>query len=647
MIKILNIKLLNFKGIRDLFIEFNEKETSISGENGTGKTTVADAFIWLLFGKDSSYRTNFNLKTLDEDGKEILHLNHSVESDLDVDGKTVKLGRSLAENWSKIKGEPEPIFKGNTTDYYINDVRVTKKDFDTMVNSMIPEQEFKMVTSPSYFPSLSPDQQKDMLFKMAGNVTDEDAARGNKEFMALIETITDSTLEVYKKEISQKKRRCSDELKGIPGRIEENKNKLPEKKDWANIESEVKEISDQISFIESQITDRSKSVAEAYKGKEILQGQLSTLTIQRNSIVNKAKENTNNKNNDLNTKINDIQYKVDAIDRDIENRKKTIEELNGRLAPIPEQLKTLRLEYAAIFSEKLEYKENEFICPVCQRSFDAEDIEAKKAEMLQNFNTDKANRIKDNQASGKSLNVQYEELKTKMSDEEKIVKSKQTERATLVEKISNLSSQAEYRNAEDIAKEDPEYIRITNEITQIENQLKVEIKPVDVSDLATKKGELSAKLDELKKELFQRTIYDNTIKRIDELEESQSIQAQELAKLEKIEFTIQEFEKAKDSLLEEKINDMFQLVKFKFVKEQINSGNKIICECTVDGVPYSNLNTAMKVNAGLDIINAICKRYKIGAPIFIDNRESVNSLIDMESQIINLVVSKDKQLTIN
>lgn len=647
MIKILDIKLSNIKGIRELFIEFNSKETTISGENGTGKTTVADAFNWLLFGKDSLYRTTFNLKTLGEDGKEIHHLKHCVEANLDVDGHVIKLGRLLAENWIKERGKTEPVFSGNTTDYYINDVRVTKKEFDATVASMMPEQTFKMVTSPYYFPSLPADQQKEMLFRMAGDITDEDVARENRDFKALLEAITGRTLEVYKKEIVQKKRKCSDELKGIPGRIEENKNNLPVKKDWASIEADTKRIVSQISTIDEQITDRSKGVAEAYKSKEAIQGKLSTLSIQRNGIINKAKEGINKKNNDLNTKIIDVQYKVDAIDRDIENGLRKISELKALLAPIPDRLNNLRKEYVAIYAEELQYGDDEFICPVCHRIFEVEDIETKKAEMLKNFNENKANRIKDNQAKGKGLKTKIDDLNAKIDNEEKSIKAKQAQRATLIEQISELSNQEERRTAQDIVKENPEYVRLTNEITQLENQLKVEIKPVDVSDLNATKKELSAALEDLRGEIYQRTIYENTIKRIGELEESQRVQAQELARLEKIEFTIQEFEKAKDNMLQDKINGMFQIVKFRFFADQIKGNGKITCECTVDGVPYSTLNTAMKVNAGLDIINAICKRYNVGAPIFIDNRESVNNLIEIESQIINLVVSKDTQLTIN
>lgn len=647
MINILNMRILNFKGLRDLYINFSEKVTNICGGNGTGKTSVADAFTWLLFGKDSLYRTAFNVKTLDEKGKEISHLEHLVEAELDVNGKTMKLGRSLVEKWSKQKGELEPTYDGNTTNFYINEVRVSKKEFETMIDSLIQEQTFKMITNPYCFPSLKAEQQKEMLFRMAGELTDQDVAKGNEGFTELLSAISGTTLETYKKEIAQKKRKCSDELKGIPGRIEENKNKLPNKKDWTSIEADAEGIKLRITSIDEQIADRSKGVAEAYKEKETIQNSLSTAMIQRNGIVNKVREDINRRNNELNSKINTIQYKVDTIDRDIENRQKTISSLKEQLAFIPERLQLLRDEYRAIYAEQLQYDETKFVCPTCHRAFETEDIEAKKAEMSQNFNDDKANRIKANQAKGKGLTVQIEELNGKINAEENAIEGKMSERSTLINEITKLNAQTEHRAAEDIAKENQTYVSLTNEITQFENQLKIEVKPVDVSDLNSKKRELSTLLDGLKEALFERTVYNNTLDRISELEELQKAQAQELARLEKIEFTILEFEKAKDNMLAERINNMFQLVKFKFFTDQIKGDGKITCECTVDGVPYSDLNTAKKVNAGLDIINAICKRYNVGAPIFIDNRESVNELIDTESQIINLVVSKDQQLTIN
>lgn len=88
-IKLKSLSLINFKGVRSLNIGFSDAETLVAGDNGTGKTTVFDSFLWLLFGKDSTGRSdsNFNIKTLDADGKPILHLEHSVTGVLSVDGK--------------------------------------------------------------------------------------------------------------------------------------------------------------------------------------------------------------------------------------------------------------------------------------------------------------------------------------------------------------------------------------------------------------------------------------------------------------------------------------------------------------------------------------------------------------------------------
>ena len=157
---------------------------------------------------------------------------------------------------------------------------------------------------------------------------------------------------------------------------------------------------------------------------------------------------------------------------------------------------------------------------------------------------------------------------------------------------------------------------------------------------------LSEAITELNKRLANRSQIERVDKEIADLEEKRVANNQELADLERWEFTAQEFKKAKDAKLLERINGMFQVVSFNFVSDQLNGGEKLTCVCTVNGTPYPDVNAAGKVNAGLDIINAICSAKGVSAPIFIDNRESVNQIIPTVSQVINLVVSKDKSLTI-
>ena len=119
-----------------------------------------------------------------------------------------------------------------------------------------------------------------------------------------------------------------------------------------------------------------------------------------------------------------------------------------------------------------------------------------------------------------------------------------------------------------------------------------------------------------------------------------------MADLEGSEFLAEQFTKAKMDTLVKRINGRFKYVSFKMFETQINGGEVETCETLVNGVPFSDANHAGKVNAGIDIINTLCEHYNIYAPIFIDFRESVNNLIDCESQVVNLIVSTDKKLRV-
>lgn len=206
--------LKNFKKIQDLTVEFTDKNTFICGGNGTGKTTLQDAFLWLLFGKDSTNRadTNFNIKTLGEDGKPILHLVHSVTGVLSINGRDVELQRNYVEKWGS--GVNAGVLQNHATEFYLNGVKLkTKKEYDTEVAAILPEDVFRMITNPLYFPTMKAQDQKAMLLEMAGNVTNEEVANINPKFQELISLISGRTLEQLAKEIASKKSAIKDELR--------------------------------------------------------------------------------------------------------------------------------------------------------------------------------------------------------------------------------------------------------------------------------------------------------------------------------------------------------------------------------------------------------------------------------------------------
>lgn len=639
--------LTNFKGVRNLDVSFNEKETKIFGENGTGKTTVLDGFIWCLFGKDSTDRsdTNFNIKTLDKDGKPILKLDHEVTAVLLVSGRgEVTLKRCYREKWGV--GTNAGKLLSHFTEYYLNDVKLgTKKEYDAEVSSIIPEDVFRMLTNPLYFPSLAAEKQKAMLLDMAGDVSDQDIASLKPEYLELLSMISGRSLAQFKKEISAKKAAVKDEISGIPGRIDEVNRAMPEAEDWKALEKELGEKQGKLQEIDNQLLDKSKTVQADYERKSGIQKQIGNKRLERSQIENRIQNEANEANNKARAAIRDLDYKIQSTTTDISNHNSQVQSINNQIATIDNELSALRGKYKEINAEQLNIPEGEFICPTCKRPLDVADIEAKQNELQANFNQRKSERLQANQKEGKGKVARKEELQ-KQKD---TLLSKITD---LENQLSTLKGQKQYQeenlpaaqDANTLVKADENWIKLGNEITDLENQLNVESAPVEDSELKEGKRLLSQNIDDLKKRLAKRDTIEKSNKRINELEDIRAKNNQALSDLERIEFIATDFQKAKDNELMNRINGMFQLVSFSFVSEQLNGNEKITCVCTVNGTPYPDVNNAGKINAGLDIINAICKSKGIVAPIFIDNRESVNDLLPTLSQVINLSVSKHKSL---
>lgn len=646
-----SLSLTNFKGARSQEIVFSEQGTVISGENGTGKTTIFDAFLWLLFGKDSSGRSdsNFNIKTLDpQTGKPILHLEHSVCAVLDVNGREIKLQRNYVENWVKPRGTTEETLKDHKTECYINDVKVgTKKEYDAEINALIPEDVFKMITNPYYFNSLRPETQKDMLLEMAGNITDAEVAALNPEYVKLLEQLSGRPLAQYAKEVAAKKKACKDALAVIPSQIDTANRLRPASEDWGALEKELAEKKERLADIDAQISDKSKLNEQEYQRKAEVQKQIGDKRIALVNAENAIRSNASADARKAAMELKDLEYKLQSQQNDIVRKKESISSIKMDVDSLVASMNALRADFHKIRAEVITYPDGAFVCPTCKRPLEVEDIEAKQAELQANFNQEKASKLKANQEKGKAFSAKKDECQKKLSAYEQELKDLESQVETTQKLIETKKAAIpEEQDADAMIAADQNCINLRNEITELENQLKMEAKLVDVSELQSGKRVLSEAITELNKRLANRSQVERVDKEIADLEEKRVANNQELADLERWEFTALEFKKAKDAKLLERINGMFQVVSFNFVSDQLNGGEKITCVCTVNGTPYPDVNAAGKVNAGLDIINAICSAKGVSAPIFIDNRESINQIIPTVSQVINLVVSKDKSLTI-
>ena len=647
-----SLALVNFKGVRDFSIAFNDGITTVCGDNGTGKTTLYDAYLWLLFGKDSTGRSDgangFNVKTTGKDGKPIYRLEHSVTAVLEVDGKEIKLQRSLVEKWQKVNGTTDEVMK-DETQYFINDVRTgTKKEYQAEISEIIPEDVFRMITNPYYFTSLSAETQKDMLLEMVGNIDDEEVAATDPDFLALLDQINGTSLAKWAREIAAKKKACNDALATIPASIETAQKLMPESENWAVLEKQLKEVQDRVKEIDAQIADKSALNDEAYKRKMALmkqqadkriklQDRENTIRMEANAAHNKALSDIQQMENELSI----YQKNLDNYRNDKMNVDGKIDELNGKLVEMREQFKAVAKEQ---FPEP---SGDVLVCPTCGEPYKGENLENAIAKLRGNFEQSKSKRQKDIQTKGKQYKAEYDravEQQTKLTGLIAKLEDDALEIKGNIEiKKNNIPVAG---NADEAIANDKECIALRNDIAEIANQLQVEVPQADVSELQNEKADSNAAIADINKRLGKRAMIERVNKEIADLEEKRIANNQAKADLEKWEDVYLRFQKAKDEVLMQRINGLFNVVSFSFVKEQKNGGEKVTCYCMVNGVPYADVNACGKVNAGLDIINAICATKGISAPIFIDNRESFNQIIPTISQIVNLKVSNDKSLTI-
>lgn len=639
------LHLTNFKGVSDLTVDFNDTITTISGRNGLGKTTIFDAFTWLLFGKDSKERKAFDLKTYDTNGKTIPRIPHEVSGVLDVDGEEITLCRKFNEKWTKKRGTSEEVFTGNEEERLYNDVPMSLKDWNEKINGICPEQVFKFITNPLYFTAQKTDVQRTMLLRMAGDVSDEAIAAENVDFKELLGQLTGKTMDEYKREIGAKKKRIKAELDAIPERIDERKRDMPDAEDWDALTKQLADKQAEVDAIDEQLNDAAAKASAANEERMAVTRELNDvkLKIQQRAFAVKEQvtEDYRKQLSGQNKLVNDVRDKQLTLGRIVSN----IDSKNKELAECSAKRERMIAEWKEINGRSIVFDENDFVCPTCHRRFEIDEIESKQAEMTENFNAQKAADLADNNKRGKANSEWMSALKASIDNDKqeldkvdadiKALKGKPLYGKTLAEPDATPTIEA-----------DAEYNALQTRATELAKALEAEKPVTDNSELIDKKNALANDIDDIKTRLGKREYIDKNNKRIAELEKEHKRNAEELAQLERIEFTMMQFAKARIAAVEDKINGMFQIVKFKMFDTQINGGEVETCEATIDGVPFNMLNNAARYIAGLDIINAICKYEGISAPVVIDNAEAINNLPHVDSQMIALYVSDDDKLVI-
>lgn len=666
----------NFKGIKELVIDASGKNVNIFGDNATGKTTMADSFNWLLNGKDSLNRSDFGIKPIDPDTQEVIHgIETEVETVLDLDGSTLTLKKVFYENWVKERGAAEKTFKGNTTDYFIDDVPVKKSEYEKRIQEIADEKAFKLLTNPLYFnEQLHWTDRRKMLLQVCGDISDNEVIECNSKLTGLQGILGNHDVEQHKKMIAAKKAEINKELEKIPAKITENKNMMPDTTGivvsvvQAEIDGLLKEqegLRQESTRITTggEIADKNKRLAEI--NSELI-GLRSAQEQKKADALKGLREQENTAQTSHRALQNNYIAKQDEIAVCDKKIASTEVEINGLYDKYDlAEAETFTYKEFAFDASTILSSESDCSCPTCRQNVPPEQIEAikesarseyeaAKQKATEAFNLDKSTRLEKITESGKSLREQQETLKAnKVTFEAELSKLKNDGIQAKVSLDAIQKKITDTQNAPDNAAETPEYKLKAAEMAQVKSAI-AELQDGSsdrVAEIQKSIEDIEVKIDGLKAKIKSVDDCKKYTDRIEELKADQKKLAKEYERLEGELFLTEEFIRTKVKMLDSKINSRFKYVRFKLFDVQINGALNECCEALINTngcwTPYSDANAGGRINGGIDIINTLSEFYSFEAPIFCDNAESVTVLAETKAQLFRLVVSeKDKVLRI-
>jgi hypothetical protein len=651
--KLLSLKLINFQGGNDA-IDFEGKNTNVFGENGTGKTRLASAFSWLLFGKDSLSRTDFEILPLDSSGQRVKSITQAeVEAKLEITTARattdITLKRIYKEKWGQ-RGEQRGKLLGHTTEYQIDGVPKSEKDYKAFISQLMPEQQFRLLTSPLYFNDvLSWQERRKVLIDIAGDVSDNDVMSSDAKLAELPTLLQGKKLDDAKAVTEARKKTLRKSLDDVPTRIDEAQRGLPE---LPNAGIKPKDIEWQRDSLKQ--TSRSKASertqllsggAIATKTKELreIEGQML-------EIKNKHYEGVDGEIRKVRASLNDIRDHAETEKAIIRRNQAQISENGATIKRTGELLGKLKSSWQEVFATEFTCLDMPTACPTCGQSLPADQVEATRKTAQAEFNRQRSEKleilVKQGEAERKKLDKLIAENKT--LDEEIIhgtetVRNCGSEADDIQEEIDDLTKKREdYASSTLYIAHQVKYAVIKGSLEELQAGGSADTSALD-SEIKTLDGQIA----DCEKTLAAIKQREQGLKRIEELKGQEKQWSAELEKLEKALYLMGEFTKAKVTLLADKVNSLFSLAKFKMFDVQVNGQIAECCVTTVDGIPWdAGLNHSAQLRAGLDIISTLSKHYGITAPCFLDNAEAVNEIPKTEGQLICLYVSEDKVMRV-
>lgn len=653
-IRIKKLRLLNFCGIRDAEYEFSDKLTIVSGGNGRGKSTIANAIMYVLFGTDMAGNT-LDIKTFNENHEIIKEIPHEAELTLLVDGDEIVLKRTLTDAWKGSECK-------NTYKYYVDGDVTTAGDFKKVVEDICPDSVFRRISSATNFCSLPWQKQRELLESLADPDTSLDIAQGDERFIFLVEELKKKSIADLIHHIKYKRKEVQKQLDAVPVRLAELDKSLPEAQDWdalstekANLNDKLVELANKMQEIRTGGADKvrldaiRKKIEFAEKRKRNMeQGAMNLANEQATKhqsdviTANLAATKAQSLADDLKATMRGYtESEIHAKDKKEECERKVVD-INNRL----DELSKSRWSWNA----------EDGICPHCGQPLPAEDVERIKKESKERFNTRKSDASKKIQEEFNGIQQEYTDAKNILEklDNDRMVTTNQ------LVKANKTLKEAEYKKLEvdtekpktyeQILAEKEEYQQVVKEIADLQAELNEPSVSSDenakvLAELMKEREPIGIRYNEVLELLATKETYDRISGLIEKAKQDKESYQNQLDELDEQLDLSNEYNKKSCQLLEENVNKHFSYVKWSMFSQDLDGNMKPYCECYHNGVPYSRLNGAAKVNAGIDIANTFSRFYEVSAPMVLDECESVNDPIySGDQQQIRLKVTTGDKL---
>lgn len=635
-IKINRLTLENFKCHRLLNLVLDGGSVSIYGDNATGKTSIYDALTWLLFGKDSlgNGEKNIDIKPLDANGEVRDHQAiTSVEAEFLVDGQVQTFQRTYREIWATRRGTGTPVYEGNTSDYFVNGVPCKKNAFDAAIKEMVSEDLFRMLTSVSHFAAgMKWQERRAVLFDMAGTLTDKEIMLKAEKFAPLLDSLGKLSLSEYKTKLLHQKKGLTGVRDDSPTRINECQKALQDLTgiDFQEAHAQEQELYQRREQLHLQILELEKDTALDRKRLELREAKFQRDQLESRNRMHRESQKAAPDLSRIQKVCHEEKCRLDGDRKFLTTTKNLIQRYEH-------EIQDSRKAYVQVNGEAFAGG----ICPSCGQALPFEQLQ----EATRVFNLKKEERLGAIISQAERLKEEQQQAIDRANELEDIIRTREESIAQMEETI--LSFKAPTESVQDLDGHAEELEAINAVIDRLQQDIvsmmadSSKIREQLRSEMKTVEDQLRFTLSVIAKE----DLKEKTEKRIEELKADAKNAAEALESIEQMLYLMEEFTRFKSRFVEESINDHFRIATFRLFREQANGGLEERCDVVYDGVPFMGLNNGMKVNVGIDIINALSRHYGVNVPLFVDNAEAVTRLEPCNSQVIRLVVSEnDKEL---